>query len=483
MRRFRVAIFGGLVLSLAAGGVAFAADMAVKAPPPPIVAPPTWDGLYSGINGGYSVGHDPFTQTDFGFGPDTMIATPQGALFGAQAGYNWQRGNIVLGVEGDAQWTGQQSTTCGVTCLQNYLGEYDSVTVSQKLLWLLTARTRVGYANGNYFLYVTGGGAWGGLKETIQPQSELAAFIPLNYNAVLDGWVGGAGLEIMLGGHWSAKVEYLHVDLGRLTTTGTVPMSCIGAGCAGPISDATTASVRDDIVRFGVNYRFADGAAVAATGAAWGAPPALVPVALGSWTGFYAGLNAGYGYGSDKFGQTFAPGSAFPVFTHSSVTVAPEGPALGGQAGYNWQADHVVFGIEADADWTNQRGTSCTIQCATDGSLMTTQTYKWLATARGRIGYENGGWLIYGTAGGAFAGIKENDVFIVPDSSTFNVIRGGWTCGAGIETKLVGHWTGRIEFLHYDFGSMSNTYAPDSVTTNSRLTDNLARIALNYQFH
>ena len=263
MRRLRIAIFGGLVLSLTASGFASAADMAVKAPPVPAIEPPTWDGLYVGVNAGYSVGHDPFTEKAvFGVGPNTMVATPQGGLFGAQAGYNWQRGNIVLGVEGDVQWTGQRSTTCGVTCLENYFGEFDSGTVTHKLSWFSTARARIGYANGNYFFYGTGGGAWGGLKETIQPESELVQFSPLNYNAVLDGWVGGVGLEVLLGGHWSAKFEYLHVVLGKLMTTGNM---------AEP--DVTTAAVRDDIVRFGVNYRFTDGKAVAAMGAPWSGMP------------------------------------------------------------------------------------------------------------------------------------------------------------------------------------------------------------------
>ncbi len=479
-RALRTLLVGFFALSFASG-FASAADMAVKAPPAP-VALPTWDGLYVGLNGGYSVGHDPFVQTDFGVGPNTMVATPQGGLFGAQAGYNWQRGNVVLGLEGDVQWTGQQSTTCGVTCLENYFAEYDSVRISQRLSWFATARARLGYADGNFLFYVTGGGAWGGLKETIQPLSELGPLVPLNYSAVLDGWTAGFGLEVLLGGRWTGKIEYLHVDLGKWTTAGTAPLACNGlGGCIGPVNDATTATVRDDIIRVGFNYRLSDGAA-AATGA-WGMAPKTWP-SRDSWAGFYAGLNVGYGYGSNRLTQSFAPGSAFPVFTQQSVTVAPQGGALGGQAGYNWQADHVVFGVEADADWTHQSGKTCTIQCGADGSLETTQTYEWLATARGRIGYENAGWLIYGTAGGALAGIRETDVFVLPDSSTSSNTRGGWTAGGGIETKLGGHWTGRIEFLHYDFGSMSNSFAPDQVTTtSSRLTDNVARAAIDYQFH
>jgi opacity protein-like surface antigen len=149
-RALRTLFVGFFALSFVSG-FALAADMAVKAPPAP-VAPPTWDGLYVGLNGGYSVGHDSFVQTDFGIGPFGMVTTPQGGLFGAQAGYNWQRGNVVVGLEGDVQWTGQQSTTCGVTCLENYNGEYDSVRISQRLSWFSTARARIGYADGNYLL-------------------------------------------------------------------------------------------------------------------------------------------------------------------------------------------------------------------------------------------------------------------------------------------------------------------------------------------
>jgi outer membrane immunogenic protein len=471
MRKITI-IFAALALS----GPAFAADMAVKAPPPPVV--PTWDGIYVGLNGGYSVGHDPYIQSDFvGIGPARMITTPQGGLFGAQAGYNWQHGNVVLGVEGDAQWTSQKSSTCGVTCLENYFAEFDAVSIHQKLSWFSTARARLGYADGNFLFYVTGGGAWGGVKETIQDAVETVPFVPLNFSSTLAGWVGGIGLEVLLGGPWSAKIEYLHLDLGKWTAAGVTPAACGPAVCSGPFTDVTTTAVRDDIVRFGVNYRL-NGAPAAASRVS-----AAAPAALDSWSGFYAGLNAGYGYGSDHLTQAFAAGSALPVFTFATVTIAPQGAALGGQVGYNWQADHVVFGVEADADWTHQNDGSCTIQCSSDGSLMTAQTYRWLATGRGRIGYEHGGWLLYGTAGGALAGIRETDVFVVPDSSTYGTSRGGWTAGGGIETKLSGHWTGRIEFLHYDFGTMSNFFAPDMVTTASRLTDNVARGALNYQFH
>src|ERR1041385_9142585 len=85
-------------------------------------APPAafnWTGVYAGVNAGYGVGHNAFTQfEDFGAGAFSTSYAPsmvaaQGGLFGGQAGYNWQISHVVLGLEGDAQWANMSDTKCG----------------------------------------------------------------------------------------------------------------------------------------------------------------------------------------------------------------------------------------------------------------------------------------------------------------------------------------------------------------------------------
>jgi len=95
------------------------------------------------------------------------VVTPRGGLFGGQLGYNWQRNHVVLGLEGDAQWAHQDSTSCAITCFyDNVTNEFTGSSVRQKLDWFATARARIGWANDGYLLYVTGGPAWGRVSET-----------------------------------------------------------------------------------------------------------------------------------------------------------------------------------------------------------------------------------------------------------------------------------------------------------------------------
>jgi outer membrane immunogenic protein len=106
------------------GGAASAADLAVGAPDRALVPVWSWSGFYVGINGGYSVGTDDFTQA---IATPSVLAismvtthtiAPKGGFFGLQGGFNWQTGPIVWGVEGDWQWASQSATVCGaLVCL------------------------------------------------------------------------------------------------------------------------------------------------------------------------------------------------------------------------------------------------------------------------------------------------------------------------------------------------------------------------------
>jgi outer membrane immunogenic protein len=221
------------------------------------------------------------------------------------------------------------------------------------------------------------------------------------------------------------------------------------------------------------------------------APP---PVAVWSWTGFYIGVNGGYGFGSDDFTQSFTqPG--LPASSFGKNTVAPKGGLFGGQAGYNWQVGSVVLGVEADAQWADQHDTSCGFLCqrqtGATGGILVTQKLKWFATARGRLGWANDGYLLYVTGGGAWGGIDENDTLIVVPGGTFGVssstTKSGWTAGGGIEARLWGNWTGKFEYLHMDLGNTTSVFVPDptagvTIVTTSHIRDDLIRVGLNYKF-
>jgi len=193
--------------------------MPTKAPPP-IVAPlPDWSGFYIGVNGGGGWGR---SWSDLSGGFNTS-----GGVAGGTVGYNAQLGNWVLGVEGDLDWSNIKGTSNVPAC----------VGCGIENTWLGTARGRVGYAFGGFLPYVTGGLAVGDVNATVPG-------FPGQTNTQI-GWTAGAGAEYALTRNWSAKLEYLHVDLGRF--------DC-GVNCGGTPTD--NVNFHGNLVRGGINFRF-----------------------------------------------------------------------------------------------------------------------------------------------------------------------------------------------------------------------------------
>jgi outer membrane immunogenic protein len=486
-RNAKILHVGALTLILAAGA-ARAADMPLKAPilkaPPP---PPTWTGFYAGVNAGYSFGNDSYRFPADGF-PDNgrSLTSPNGAILGGQAGYNWQYGNVVLGLEGDAQWSGQKATGCGgPLCLITQTPEVDARLVEHRLEWFATLRGRIGFARDGWLFYVTGGPAWGGLQETDTIMIDALPGTAV-HNTTLLGYAAGLGVEVRLAPNWTAKVEYLHVDLGDVLNRSELSNS--NPPISFDILATTTSRVTDNIVRFGVNYQFQPGGAAA--GGAW-APSfaSAAPPAASNWTGFYLGVNSGYGVGRDPFTQLedFHDGTFNGSFTPS--TVGPKGGLFGGQAGYNWQMSHVVLGVEADGQWADMRDMKCGFSCTASQMDTLSQKIEWFATARARLGWATPSWMLYVTGGGAWGGVEETEAFTPVITATtvtsrFGHTQSGWSAGGGIEFRLWERWTGKVEYLHLDLGSTSNFMGgtpTDTLLTTSQIRSDIVRVGLNYK--
>jgi outer membrane immunogenic protein len=219
-------VFAGLVL-LATGAVAgsaTAADLGRQYQQPYVKAPIynpvfTWTGFYLGLNGGGGWGQSSWDRT----GSLDM----SGGVIGGTVGFNWQTGQVVLGIEGDVDWSGVSGTT-STLCPAGCMTRND---------WLGTVRGRVGYAFDRFLPYITGGLAAGDIRATTPG---FAGATQTNL-----GWTIGAGMEVAIAGNWSAKAEYLHVDLGSF--------NC-GLGCGLVTPD--NVSFRANLVRGGVNYKF-----------------------------------------------------------------------------------------------------------------------------------------------------------------------------------------------------------------------------------
>jgi len=251
---------------------AVAADLPVEAykSSPLIVPVYDWTGFYVGISGGYSRGNSSNVTTITGFAPVTSTTHMNGGVFGGQVGYNWQPNrNFVVGIEADLQGTWQNGTdnppgTSTTTCtawIPVCTTTSNVFSTDEKLRWFGTARGRLGFVPWDHVMfYVTGGAAFGEVEwngTTTNTSSVTFAGIPLGTTTAINsgtatstraGWTAGAGSEWVLSGAWTAKLEYLFVDLG------TIGNSFVASGVVPTV--VTSSHVRDNIIRIGLNYRF-----------------------------------------------------------------------------------------------------------------------------------------------------------------------------------------------------------------------------------
>jgi len=243
-------------LSLGLAQAASAVDMPapVKAP----VAAPVynWTGVYIGGNIGYGWGKsdNDFADAVTGFGTVPMgsdTTNVNGVIGGLQAGYNWQTGSFVFGLETDVQLSGQKGSGAAI-CPAASCGPGGTVTHTEQLTWFGTARGRLGWAFDRWLIYGTGGLAYG----TVESSGSVNFFVPVRLtgpysdSATRVGWVAGAGLEGAITRNWTARVEYLYIDFGtaNFSSPTMFPLA------AGAITDSM--HLRDNIVRVGLNYRF-----------------------------------------------------------------------------------------------------------------------------------------------------------------------------------------------------------------------------------
>ncbi|CAL8968493.1 hypothetical protein RHODGE_RHODGE_04582 [Rhodoplanes serenus] len=198
----------GLIAATLLSAPSIAADMRYSAPypqpAPPYAAVPTWTGPYLGINLGYQFG-----SSQFGLKPDGFVG-------GIQGGYNYQIGQFVIGGETDFQFSGAEDTFAPYKFSNPWFG---------------TLRGRVGFAINNILLYGTGGFAYG--------RGEVEWF-GWSQTKTHTGWTAGGGIEVAFTPNWSARAEYLYVDLDNEFYNGL----------------GFNAGIESSILRFGLNYRF-----------------------------------------------------------------------------------------------------------------------------------------------------------------------------------------------------------------------------------
>jgi outer membrane immunogenic protein len=240
---------------------------AAPVPYPVATAPFTFTGFYAGANVGGVLGGTKYLETPSGaFGPaaasvqgvGTSSTAPRGVLGGLEAGYNWQLGHFVLGIETDfSGW--DMSSNSGQTASglappvfglpPGSLITYSSAgTVTSN--WLYTLRPRVGFANGNMLTYLTAGLAVTNLRfsESITLGSG-APTLTGSKSTTVAGWTAGGGVEYALSWNWFIKAEYLYASFSNQT-------AAQGVGPFPTLTGTATANLNANILRGGFDYRF-----------------------------------------------------------------------------------------------------------------------------------------------------------------------------------------------------------------------------------
>jgi outer membrane immunogenic protein len=260
--------------ALGASGLAFAADMPVKARAP-VAPPPTWTGFYIGINGGGAWGK---TETSLNalnspvafYNPanipgvnraGSMSFDDSSGIFGGQIGYLQQAGQAVLGIEAAFDW---QKLKGSASVTQPYFANPQLFTINESVSsnWLFTFLGRVGWDMGSWYPYLTGGVAVSDLTYNFSYTDVV--FAPgcvgcaASFSQTRWGPAVGGGVEWRWDSHWSLRGEYLFVQFQDVTggSTLTQPFAVPGEVAGATALFNHTAKVKESIARGFLSYRF-----------------------------------------------------------------------------------------------------------------------------------------------------------------------------------------------------------------------------------
>ena len=200
--------------------------------------------------------------------------------------------------------------------------------------------------------------------------------------------------------------------------------------------------------------------------------PAFAAPPPPNWSGFYIGINGGWGFGQARATSTVTGATTgwFDV----------DGGLVGGTVGFNVQTGSVVWGIEGDAAWSSIRGS---IACP-NPAFTCRAANDWFGTARGRLGFAAGNWMPYITGGAAFGDVRASLTgpgIPFPGQTSTQV---GWTVGAGIEWMFAPNWSAKIEYLYADLGTFdcaAGNCGP--VPVRNEFQTSIIRGGINYRFN
>ena len=227
-------------------------------------------------------------------------------------------------------------------------------------------------------------------------------------------------------------------------------------------------------------------------------PPVLLPPPP-LWTGFYAGVNAGYEWSASNsvdvvsavafnntallgpLGLSYAPAAALGATRN--IPLNSNGFIGGGQIGYNYQTGRMVLGIETDIQASNQSN-SATWNVPGVGDLTVGHKIPYFGTIRGRLGYAFtcGCVMAYGTLGLAYGAYEPYATALGVTVSQTYTNSSTFVGGVGVEWMVAPQWSVKLEGLYFDTGNVGGLTLPVVGTIHARLRDAIMRVGVNYHF-
>jgi outer membrane immunogenic protein len=217
MKRFLLTTTSLLAFAHVAGAADLPARVPVKAPM--MIPAASWTGFYLGIQGGAVSHRGKFEETSLFPALGSGDADKVGGIIGGYLGYNLQQGAVVYGLEADGSWVGAKATSSWPALGGN-------TNVSFDVNWLATVRGRLGIASDLTLFYVTGGVAFGGVKNSAVALSGGVPFDSISQSETRVGWTVGGGVERRFGSNWTGRAEVRYVDLGKSDNICAVPDGC-----------------------------------------------------------------------------------------------------------------------------------------------------------------------------------------------------------------------------------------------------------------
>jgi len=205
--------------------------------------------------------------------------------------------------------------------------------------------------------------------------------------------------------------------------------------------------------------------------------PYLPPPPVWTWTGFYIGINGGYGGDRMDYGS--------PI---GSTKVTSSGFLGGGQIGYNWQFPTSQFVLGAEVDFQGSSIRASTESFGVGGATAGLGTkLEWFGTARGRIGYAFGQFMPYVTGGFAYGRLTDYAYASGVGGGSFSAggTHTGWTAGAGLEYAITKNLTFKTEYDYMQLGRTAYTTSFQNITgftTGTKPTVHMVRAGLNWKF-